>query len=466
MKKIFILIITGIVFSNLLKAQTLKNDIFTPKGSPVVTYQMTEASNYDREYYDADLMSRFPNAKPIYTYPPYSSTRLFNCHGYAWLRVEGGPDRWIGLNTGNRDPDIYMTDSSYVEVLNAVYPGKVFYTRPGDHSAVTTATSSDTVISKWNEWPLMKHKLGYGPNFGSSWKFYIKTPTITGSKNICAGSSYTFSVINAPNGFVWDVSPSLTKTGTGTSITVTANGNEIPGWVRVMLGSIELARYDLWVGLPSPYIYFSVQGPFYSEDKYVYDYIEAYVTDLITLYPEYPKFVGALGFEIANNTGPTIKLFSPDGLSFKTPGSIGYTFSFDFRYKNACGWSDWWKITVVNTKYYDSRAPENGNGWIAYPNPASSVLNIDLSAETTLNGQSVSQETEMAVSSQPTAKATASYAIKLYDEHGRQQRHTTAKKGDKVHFNVSHLKSGIYYLHIYDGVHEKPEIHQIIVSHK
>ena len=220
MKKIIIFIFVGIVFSFSTKAQVLKNDIFTPKGSPVVTYQMTEATSTERAGYDSDYISTFPNATPIYTYPPYSSTKLFNCHGYAWLKVEGGPDRWIGLNSGNRDPDVYMTDGSYIEVPNPVYPGKVFYTRPSDHSAVTTANNSNIVISKWNQWPLMKHALGYGPNFGSSWKFYkLAPPAITGPLVIC-GSGSTFSVTGAPTGFTWGCSSKISISGSGNTVTV------------------------------------------------------------------------------------------------------------------------------------------------------------------------------------------------------------------------------------------------------
>jgi hypothetical protein len=33
-----------------------------------------------------------------------------------------------------------------------------------------------------------------------------------------------------------------------------------------------------------------------------------------------------------------------------------------------------------------------------------------------------------------------------------------------VQFNVSNLPVGIYYLHVYDGVNSKPEIHKIVVE--
>ena len=78
-----ILIINGVLFSYPLKAQMQMYDIFTPHGNPVITYQMTEATNKERSDFDLTYITAYPNATPIYTYPPYSSTRLFNCHGYA-----------------------------------------------------------------------------------------------------------------------------------------------------------------------------------------------------------------------------------------------------------------------------------------------------------------------------------------------------------------------------------------------
>ena len=56
------------------------------------------------------------------------------------------------------------------------------------------------------------------------------------------------------------------------------------------------------------------------------------------------------------------------------------------------------------------------------------------------------------------------YDLRLYDGQGnllRQQK----TKGSTVQFNVSALPNGIYYLHIYDGVSDTPEMRQIVVEH-
>jgi hypothetical protein len=76
-------------------------DIFTPVGNRVTTWLTCEAPDEVREYYDDFYSSRYPNAEMITVYDNLSSTRKFNCHGYAWLRVEEGIDRWIGYNVND-----------------------------------------------------------------------------------------------------------------------------------------------------------------------------------------------------------------------------------------------------------------------------------------------------------------------------------------------------------------------------
>ncbi len=97
---------------------------------------------------------------------------------------------------------------------------------------------------------------------------------------------------------------------------------------------------------------------------------------------------------------------------------------------------------------------------IAYPNPVSNILNIDLDQR--IVSQTQSYEQTIIESKQP--KQDVTYDIRLYDGQGNLLRHKTTK-GGKVEFNVSNLSNGIYYLHIYDGVNEKPEMRQILVEH-
>jgi M6 family metalloprotease-like protein len=102
----------------------------------------------------------------------------------------------------------------------------------------------------------------------------------------------------------------------------------------------------------------------------------------------------------------------------------------------------------------------NSYGYAAvYPNPASNILNIEIDAETAVQATT----SEQTVAGVKAVKREPAYDIRLYDGQGNLLRRSTTK-GGKVEFNVSNLTSGIYYLHIYDGVNEKPEIRQIVVE--
>ena len=209
MKKIFYLFILHIVISFSIKGQCdiRMNDIYTPNGSPVVTFLMCESSIEKRKSLDQYYAQHYPHAVQIKTYDNCSSTRKFNCHGYAWLRVEQNIDRWIGTGWPNDivDPEkIYITDGSYTEVSQETYPGKVFWAS-GDHTPITTEQQG-IFISKWNEWPLMKHSWNYSPFGSSNLKYYKKTPPSSGIPRVSLdppamtclsfGSTRTFRAVN------------------------------------------------------------------------------------------------------------------------------------------------------------------------------------------------------------------------------------------------------------------------------
>jgi len=78
---------------------------------------------------------------------------------------------------------------------------------------------------------------------------------------------------------------------------------------------------------------------------------------------------------------------------------------------------------------------------IAYPNPATNVLNVEILDE----------------------EKNQNYDIRLYDSQGILLRQKSTK-GRKVEFNVDDLVNGIFYLHIYDGVNENPEIQQVLIE--
>ncbi|SCQ19818.1 Karilysin [Tannerella forsythia] len=263
MKKISCLLIFYLVISFSIKGQCdiRMYDIYTPKGSPVVTFLMCESSIEKRKSLDQYYAQRYPNAVQIKTYDLCSSTRKFNCHGYAWLRVEQNIDRWIGTGWSDDvvDPEkIYISDSSYTEVSQETYPGKVFWAS-GDHTAITTEQQG-IFISKWNEWPLMKHAWNYSPFGSNNLKYYQKaspSPSISGPSSVCDQATYT--VENLPQGATvqWSVSNNnVTLTsGQGThtaTFTKFRNGMEIIH-ADILFNNIRIALLtkETYFGAPS-----------------------------------------------------------------------------------------------------------------------------------------------------------------------------------------------------------------------
>ena len=87
---------------------------------------------------------------------------------------------------------------------------------------------------------------------------------------------------------------------------------------------------------------------------------------------------------------------------------------------------------------------------MAYPNPVSDILTVDVEA---LVSPTSGERFNSPV-----------FDVRLYDGQGnllRQQK----TKGGTVEFNVSGLTDGVYYLHVYDGAGNTPEMRQIVVEH-
>jgi len=86
-----------------------------------------------------------------------------------------------------------------------------------------------------------------------------------------------------------------------------------------------------------------------------------------------------------------------------------------------------------------------------YPNPAKDVLYVEIDvdfAQTMLRTD---------------VKTALIFDVRLYDGQGNLLRQTKTK-GGTVEFNVSNLPEGMYYLHVYDGVNQTPEMHQIVIQ--
>jgi hypothetical protein len=89
---------------------------------------------------------------------------------------------------------------------------------------------------------------------------------------------------------------------------------------------------------------------------------------------------------------------------------------------------------------------------LAYPNPVSDILTVDLE-----------QAASARISASASETIDITYDVRLYNDKGNLLRQQSAK-GGQIEFNVANLPNGMYYLHIYDGAKNKPEIQKILVD--
>lgn len=259
MKKIYSILISGLFLIGECLAQDTPLTIYTPKGSSVLAYNMVEASNTDRQALDDHFATAYPAATQIKTgTPPLSSSRKYNCHGYAWHIVEGGAQYWIGYSQ-QTDEDIYMSDGSYIRTCSETYPGKVSW-GSGDHTAVTTSVSG-VYKSKWRDYPLMHHAWNISPYGTSNLQYYASTKISGSTSPLCSGTR-TFTVQNISGAtYTWSVNTNVLTivSGQGTSnLVVQKNGsNHGDGWVEVQIstscsgGSKTSKREYFDVGTPN-----------------------------------------------------------------------------------------------------------------------------------------------------------------------------------------------------------------------
>lgn len=272
--------------------------LHTPNGSSVTAYVYTEGwtsvgKNSIKNYF----VSTYPNATFI-----SEATTTYNGNGYAWSMYGYGPTCWLFDNAvANSGMNNYWDDESYVET-SQTYADIVYYNGSSyGHSAVPSSTVSGMYESKWNDGPLMRHAIGYGPSYFymSSRKYYAKYPKISGHDIISNTYSGTFSVNCIPKNttlsWSYDTSKFTKVSSSGTNIklkpkttstvgvgTLTANFKNSSGTVlyscsyaiyinrlpsinvqslRVVRSSDGVEVYPSYVGLcPNTYYYAYITG--------------------------------------------------------------------------------------------------------------------------------------------------------------------------------------------------------------
>lgn len=201
--------------------------IYTPRGSAVYALYREEYSSDEIAYSDNVYCTAYPNATLI-----ESSSITYECHSYAWNMAIGGPTVWI------ISPTPYINDASYV--TSSPINADVLYSSSADFSAIPT-TTTNIVISKWPNGPVMRHNIYDSPyNVSGSLTYYrvngstakSSAPVsgnINGSDLAPVGVECVYSYVPftsvSPNGiFEWEV---LNSHMEPTEYNYSTNGNQL-----------------------------------------------------------------------------------------------------------------------------------------------------------------------------------------------------------------------------------------------
>jgi hypothetical protein len=266
------------------------------------------------------------------------------------------------------------------------------------------------------------------------------SPTIIGPTEICAERDQYFEVINAPTNFTWESSYNLTKISSGSNTACfSVTGYSDAAWVSIHLNGMEMARHYVDIVFDAPVVE-EITGP---ENISTYGFYTAVFSSISpATYCDWATY----------NSHAQV---NGNGYSYIYINYSDYypsAFSLLLIATNACG---------EGLGYKGISATGYGSSYVSsYPNPVSDILQIEIDRQAIARVEALRQTTTDGKS----LKIDPTYDIRLYDGQGNLLRRT-ATKGGKVEFNVAGLTAGIYYLHIYDGTGNKPEVRQIVVQH-
>jgi len=227
--------------------------VYTPRGTPIDVYIMTspELTFFEKDSLAKWCLKYYPNTTFI-----SEATRSYNCHAYAWYKVEGG-NYSIQIPFNHTNPNTYIytlvvpqywNDGSYVATTSTSAGKKVSYNAhsPFDHSAITT-NQSGILESKWGYGPVMRHTKENCPYYFSSIPttvtYYQYNPLCTSPISsfinqvvINTNQTVTGCIINAQN---------VTVTNNKKLVFDGIEGVTINGSFEVQLGSeLEVKFHD------------------------------------------------------------------------------------------------------------------------------------------------------------------------------------------------------------------------------
>ncbi|HNS30664.1 MAG TPA: T9SS type A sorting domain-containing protein [Tenuifilaceae bacterium] len=297
----------------------------------------------------------------------------------------------------------------------------------GDHSAVTTQEAG-WYISKWNEFPLIKHRWDDSPYGTADLKYYVKS-SISGPTTVCS-SNATFTLNNLPaaHSVSWSRSSNLTYvSGQGTvnytvkAASPTTSGS---GWVRATVsgpcGDVVLPQHDLWIGAPSSLTRingFPNNGMLFGSSSYYNFSVSPPNIQGVTQY-DWIVFGGTI---LSGQGTNSILVLTGIG-SDESP----LFFDVNVRAGNPCGFSSWfWRTGYVVGGVGPIR---QGQSLTVSPNPASG---------------------NFTVSEVEPANNNMSWILCLMSQQGAVMVNVTTTLPKTI--NVQGLQPGVYLLHARQG---------------
>ena len=282
-------------------------------------------------------------------------------------------------------------------------------------------------------------------------------PNINGSTSVCPGSTNTYSLSYNPNVAVtWsgsNMTPQNNNTGTSKIFTASSSFKVSSGWVIASINvnntQVEIARKQVNIGniiSIDGLLYLPTNGSSFYQASFMCPCVNCPVSWQLTKTSD-----SSGGTYYAN--GVKVKIVSTDHVIPPAGGLQAYKLTAYVGLATSHIYIASYNELTIQGEYPPIIL-------LSYPNPVSNILNIEIDVEATAQARSLSS----GVSSAGSFNAGLTFDVRLFDGQGNLLRQNTTK-GGTVQFNVSNLPTGIYSLHVYDGVSEAPEIRQIIVEH-
>ncbi|MDR2041869.1 MAG: trypsin-like serine protease [Tannerella sp.] len=278
--------------------------------------------------------------------------------------------------------------------------------------------------------------------------------SISGPSLLCSGTSGTFTVSGAPSGYTWTCSSGLTPgSSSGTTKTFTVNTTSWQaGWIAVNVGSLELVRKDVWIGkpydIPDPR---SVSIPLNTPTVITPPALTPYRQKMGVTEYYWVWDLNTGGGTLGNSYGTTATVTIPQRNASYRLSAYGV---------NACGeyytGAPFFSFSISPGNYAYSLS--------AYPNPTSSVLNVDIE-ELETESTAFSTTGSSASGFGAVGKVKSVYTISLYNASGTLALQTTASDTNHIQLDVGSLPNGIYTLYVHDGTENPPVTQHIVISH-